>query len=90
MLHHSSGAGHTAQTISEPNRSARVALTGGRKPPAHGLASNQLYRVRRNYAARITKTAMATYWQATPTIVREWKSSWYPNTAGAGSGRRRA
>ena len=38
----------------------------------------------------MTKNAIATYWQATATSVSAWKSSWYPKTAGAGSGRRHA
>ena len=32
-------------------------------------------------------TAMTAYWTAAAAITRVWKSSWYPNTAGAGSGR---
>jgi hypothetical protein len=33
-------------------------------------------RRRGRYPARMTKNAIATYWQATATIVRAWKSSW--------------
>jgi hypothetical protein len=37
-----------------------------------------------------TKKATAEYWQATAAITSTWKTSWKPNTAGYGSGRRNA
>ena len=33
-------------------------------------------RLRRRQPARTMKKAIATYWQATPTIVSAWNSSW--------------
>ena len=34
-------------------------------------------------------TLMARKWAVTPAMTRRWKTSWYPKTAGTGSGRRR-
>jgi hypothetical protein len=34
-----------------------------------------------------TQNAITAYWTAAATMTRAWKTSWYPNTAGTGSGR---
>jgi hypothetical protein len=44
-------------------------------------------RLRANSQCGTTQNAITAYWSAAATITRAWKTSWYPNTAGSGSGR---
>ena len=62
-----------------------------RTSPVLGVAgtSGDVRSAGRAHSGTIQK-AMTAYWRAAATITRTWNSSWYPNTAGTGSGRRAA